>query len=168
MVLYPGVIFSFRVAREITRRSREVKNNLWSHEYWTSFPCCAVGWKTHTFPKPISVVVQVSYRLGSQAFSETTRIVASFEEPISELGQILSQYDEMEMNFLLLWPEAGLSPCILVFQGYLFFQGASGARVVVVVLQDWRLCGLRFLQMLGRDNRWKNSSAVFFFFEANR
>ena len=48
--------------------------------------CCRLG--NHAFPKPI--VVLVSCRLGNYAFRKPITIVVSFEEPINELGQIMS------------------------------------------------------------------------------
>ena len=67
--------------------------------------------------------------LGNQAFPKPVIVVVSFEEPINEPGQILSQFGDMEMNFLA---PATRGPSLSIcfgFQGYLFSQRASGARV---------------------------------------
>ena len=66
----------------------------------------------HAFRKPIRVVV--SCRLGNHAFRKPITVVLSFEEPFNKLGQIQSQFDDMETNFYF------------GFKGHLFFQRASG------------------------------------------
>ena len=87
--------------------------------------CCRLG--NYAFPKPIKVVV--SCRLGNRDFRKPITVV-SFEELINELGQILFQFDDMEMNFSLLRPEALLAPSMLrVFRDIRFSQRASGARL---------------------------------------
>ena len=48
--------------------------------------CCRMG--NHAFPKPIAVLVLC--RLGNHAFRKPITIFVSLEEPIKELGQILS------------------------------------------------------------------------------
>ena len=48
-------------------------------------------------PKPITVVV--SCWLGNHTFSKPITVVVLFEEPINELGQIPSHFDDIETNF---------------------------------------------------------------------
>ena len=88
--------------------------------------CCRLG--NHAFPRPIRVVV--SCRLAKHGFCKPITVVVLFDEPINELGQILSQFDNMEMNFSAPETRGPSLAFYFGFQGYLYFQRASGARVV--------------------------------------
>ena len=54
---------------------------------------------------------------GNHALPKPIRVVVSFEEPISELGQILSQFDDMQINF---WAPATRGPSLAFY--FVFFR----------------------------------------------
>ena len=99
----------------------------------------------HAFPKPIRVVF--SCGLGNHALHKPITVVVSFIEPINELGDILSQFDDMETNF----SAPGTRGLSLAFyfgsQAYLLFQWASGARVLAR-LEDFLTSGSVWLIMV--------------------
>ena len=82
------------------------------------------GKKLPLLAEILNLISVLCCHLGNHAFPKPIRVIVSLEEPISELGQILSKFDDMEMISWLPRPEAFLSPSILVFQEYLFFQHA--------------------------------------------
>lgn len=86
-------------------KRREDKNNLWSLEFWTSFPSCRLG--IHAFPKPIRVFV--SCRLGCCFIWRNNQRCGN--------------------EFLCSCDQRAVSRLLFGFQGYLFSQRASGARV---------------------------------------
>ena len=61
--------------------------------------------------------------LGNHAFRKPITIVVSFEEPINELGQILSQFDDMETNFSAFATRGPSHAFYFGFQKYYFFNG---------------------------------------------
>ena len=92
----PEVIF-FVSRRKITRRSRGHEARSAERKTITSGRtntephfCVVLSPGKPRFSKPI--VVLVSCRLGNHAFRKPITIVVSFEEPINELGQILSYF----------------------------------------------------------------------------
>ena len=81
--------------------------------------CCRLG--NQAFPKPIVVVVLC--RLGNHVFRKPITVVVSFEEPINELGQILSVCDDMKTNFSAPASRGPSLAFCFVFQRYLFLNG---------------------------------------------
>ena len=120
--MYPRFqrLFFFVWRREITRRSRVHEARSAERKKITSGPTntephfrAVLSPGNHAFPKPIRLVVSIT-------------VVVSFDEPINELEQILSQFDGTRVwkrISRLLRPEARLLSSILVFRDIYFSTG---------------------------------------------
>ena len=76
--------------------------------------------------------IQTSLSAGKLAFPKPIRVVVLSEEPISELGQILSQFDDMEMNISAHTTRGPSLTFSFGFSGVIYFYPwASGARVLL-------------------------------------
>ena len=100
---------------------RRKKNNLWSHEYCTSFPCCAVAWETTLFLSQPELLFYVGW--------EAPLFVSQ-----SQLLFIWRTNQRTKTNSVLIWrtgkrisrllrPEAHLSPSVLVIRDICFLNG---------------------------------------------
>ena len=96
---------------------------------------CAVAWKTTLFLSQSELLF--SCRLGNHAFRKPITVVVSFDEPINDLGQILSQFDDVERNFSSLATRGPFLAFYFGFQGYLFFnvplEPIAAAKEMLVV-----------------------------------